>query len=79
MQAIRQLVQVKDGTLTLQVPSSFEAQEVEVIVLPVGEVPAQDAGASVVRRRPSPALKGTRILGDLMAPAVPESDWDALR
>jgi hypothetical protein len=79
MQAIRQLAQVKDGTLTLKLPASFEAREVEVIVLPASEVPAEDIRASGARRGPSPKLKGTRILGDIMAPVVPESDWDALK
>lgn len=29
------------------------------------------------RRRPSHKLKGTRITGDIMSPAVPEGDWDS--
>jgi hypothetical protein len=31
-------------------------------------------------RRPSPAVAGKgKILGDIISPAIPESDWDALQ
>lgn len=37
------------------------------------------AASGMVRRHPSPKVKGTRIVGDIMAPAVPDSDWEALK
>lgn len=79
MEAVRQIVQVKNGMLSLELPPSFEAQQVEVIVLPVESRFGQQDREGAAIRRPSPKLKGTRILGDIMAPAVPESDWDALK
>ena len=30
-------------------------------------------------RRPAPELLGTRIIGNITEPVVPESDWEALR
>jgi hypothetical protein len=37
------------------------------------------AGAGHVRKPPPELAKMTRILGDLVEPAVPPEDWDALR
>lgn len=79
MQAVRQIAQVKNGMLNLELPPSFEAQQVEVIVLPVEPQFVQPDQCRPALRRPSPKLKGTRILGDIMAPVVPESDWDVLK
>ncbi len=76
MEAVRQLAQVKNGMLTLRMPESFNEQEVEVIILPS----AGQRGAVQVAPRPSPKIAGKgRILGDIMAPAVPEGDWDVLK
>ena len=80
MEAVRQITQLEDIILTLQLPASFRARRVEVIVLPLDETAAPGAyGAAEVRRRPSPKLKGTRIVGDIMSPVVPEEVWDALK
>jgi hypothetical protein len=38
----------------------------------------EDAGVAP-RRRPSPKLKGTRIIGNIMSPVVPEGEWDVLK
>ncbi len=43
------------------------------------EVMSGEAVAEEVRRRPSPKLKGTRIIGNIMSPVVPEEDWDVLK
>lgn len=75
MEAIRRIEQVKGNQVTLTLPDHFRGKRVEVIVLPVEEAPT-DQG---IRRRASPAVGDTRILGDIVAPAVPEEDWDALR
>jgi len=80
MEALRQIAKVEDNILTLRLPESFRAMRVEVIILPADEtIASTETEATVVRRRPSPKLKGTRITGDIMAPAVPEEDWDALK
>jgi len=77
MEAVRRIAQVKNGMLTLSMPESFNELEVEVIVLP-------SAGTAIsptpIVPRPSPAIAGKgRILGDIMAPAVPEDDWNVLK
>lgn len=80
MEAIRRITQLEDVVLTLQLPDSFRARRVEVIVLPLDETPmADEHGVAGIRRRPSPRLQGTRIMGDIMTPVVPEEDWDALK
>ena len=79
MEAVRQIVQVKNGMLSMELPPSFDAQQVEVIVLPAEPHPGQPEVARPAIRRPSPKLKGSRILGDIIAPVVPESDWDVLK
>ncbi len=76
MEAVRQIAKVKNGMLTLSLPKSFDEMEVEVIVLP--SVRTEITPAAV--RYPSPKIAGKgRILGDIMAPAVPETDWDVLK
>ena len=80
MEAIRQITQLENNVLTLRLPLSFNAKRVEVIVMPFDEVVMFNAdGATDIRRRPSPKLKGTRIVGEIMSPAVPEEDWDSLK
>jgi len=78
MEAIRELLDVNDRTVTLTLPESFTSRRVEVIVLPVQEDIPQPEKAGA-RRSPSPLLAGTVIAGDLIAPVVPDSDWDALK
>ena len=80
MEAIREITQVENNLLTLRLPLSFKAKRVEVIVMPAEESAMFNDGLSAeVRRRPSPKLKGTRIVGDIMSPAAPEEDWDVLK
>ena len=68
MEAIRQFTRIEDNILTLQLPISFKAKRVEVIVMPIEEELFNEAGVTVVvRRKPSPKLKGTRITGDIMS------------
>lgn len=80
MEAIRQITKLENDTLTLRLPSSFKAKQVEVIVMLVEEavMSVEDAGAAP-RRRPSAKLKGTRIIGNIMSPVVPEGEWDVLK
>jgi hypothetical protein len=79
MDAIRELIDVQGRTLTIHLPDHFHATRVEVIVLDAGSAPALLLGAEAPRRRPSPLLAGTRILGDIMQPVVDDSDWEAMR
>ncbi len=76
MEAIRQTVNVVGNTITLQIPDSFTARRVEVIVLPAHE---QTPTPATGKRTPSPGLAGTVIHDDLIAPAVNAEDWDALK
>ena len=78
MEAIRHITQLDDDILSLKLPESFKAQQVEVIVMLADEQVIPDK-QKASRRRPSSRLKGTRIVGDIMSPVVPESDWDALK
>ena len=80
MGAIREITQAENNLLTLRLPLSFKAKRVEVIAMPAEESAMFNEGMRAeVRRKPSPKLKGTLIIGDLMLPAVPEEDWDALK
>ena len=79
MNAVRELVDVTDGTVIIHLPDHFRARRVEVIVLDADEGLAGDAEAPLHRRRPSQLLAGTRIVGDILLPAVDAEDWDALK
>lgn len=80
MEAVRQITQLENDILTIQLPASFRAKRVEVIVMPTEEaVMPVERDTAEGHRRPSPKLKGTRIIGDIMSPVVPEEDWDALK
>ena len=80
MEAIRQITQLENDILTLRLPASFNAKQVEAIVMLAEEaVIVNEDGVAEVRRRPSPKLKGTRIIGNIMFPVVPEADWDVLK
>ena len=79
MEAIREITQIENNLLTLKLPLSFKAKRVEVIVMPAEETVMSSEGEAKVQRKPSPKLKGTRIIGDIMSPAAPEEDWDALK
>jgi hypothetical protein len=51
--------------------------QARVIVTVLPQTPESAGG--IARRQPSPKVKGTRIIGDIMSPVVPESDWEALK
>lgn len=74
MQVQRVLSRVDDGTLSIQLPESFNHHRVEVIVLTMDEdepLPAQ--------RQPHPDIVGrVHIRGDILA-STPEQDWDLPR
>jgi hypothetical protein len=76
MQVQRQFVDVKQRTMSIELPESFVNRRVEVIVLTIDDEPQ----APVKRRRPHPEIAGKgRTLGDLLGPVVDERDWDCLK
>lgn len=79
MDAIRELVNVEGRTLTIRLPDHFHAKRVEVIVLDASEPDRTASAGTTVSSQPSALLAGTRILGDIMAPAVEADAWDALK
>ena len=79
MDAIRALVNVQDRTVTIRLPDHFHAKRVEVIVLDADDLLPATEQQQPTRRRPSPLLAGTRIIGDIMSPVVDDDDWDVLK
>ena len=76
MEAIRRIEQVHGNSLTMVLPDAFKEMRVEVIVLPLDETVSTPGP----HRQPPPdiAEKG-KILGDIISPACPPEDWEALR
>ena len=79
MDAIRELIEVTNRTLTIRLPDHFQAKRVEVIVLNADDAPRAQPDAKPAARRPSPLMAGGRILGDITSPVVHDDDWDALK
>ncbi len=75
MEAIRRVEHVAGTKLVVDLPVSFQGQRVEVIVLKLAD---EEQAAAIPRRQPPAALAGRMTLhDDLVAPAVPENDWEA--
>ena len=81
MEAIRRIEQVQDDKLILLLPEFFRGKKVEVIVLPFQEREVAAPRSTLVQRRfPSPRLRGAiKMADDLIAPATPAEDWEALK
>lgn len=81
MQATRRIEQVQGDQLTLLLPEFFRGKKVEVIVLPFQERDAETPRTTLVQRHsPSPRLRGAiKMSDDLIAPAAPAEDWEALK
>jgi len=80
MQAIEFEAVARDHTLQLpdQVPEGIKLR-VLVLMEDEGHKAAAEPSRQP-RRKPSPALTGSVVMhDDLVAPAVPEDDWQALR
>lgn len=79
MQALRYVTESVNHQVVIQLPPELDRQRLEIIVLPLGEnMPAQSAIPA--RRKPSPLLDGSVVMADdLIAPAAPEEDWEALK
>lgn len=83
MDAMREILQLQahSRTISLTLPEAFAGKHLEVIVLPFDEQAARPAAEPPhgPRRAPSPLLRGTRITGDIQAPAIDPEDWSSLR
>ena len=74
MYAERLLIETDSEGKPCHLPRLPPSAKVELIVLVLEETPPTP------RRQPPPSIAGRgEILDDLIAPAVPEADWDALR
>jgi hypothetical protein len=72
MQVQRQIIDVEDTKVVLELPASFVNHRVEVIALTVDE----EQPPKPPRRTPSPAIVGKgRTLGDIVGPIVDPEDW----
>jgi hypothetical protein len=72
MQVQRQIIDVRDTQVVLELPASFVNHRVEVIALTVDE----NQPPMLKRRVPSPAIFGKgRTLGDIVSPIVDPEDF----
>jgi hypothetical protein len=72
MQVQRQIIDVDDPRVVIELPASFVNHRVEVIAITVDDEPS----APKARRRPHPDLVGKgRTLGDIVGPVVDPADW----
>ena len=74
MEVERRIEQLVGRKLVLELPQSFENQQVEVIVLTL-----EPALAPPAKRRPHPSLAGTMSYDDDLFDSVPLSDFEILR
>jgi hypothetical protein len=78
MEAFRLITESVNHQLVIDLPQSLDGRRFEVIVFPANE--QETRPTPLMRRKPSPRLAGTVTLhDDLIAPASPEEDWNALR
>jgi len=75
MEAIRFRTKPVDRRIMIELPSDMDADTVEVIVLSSRKAPFKKGEY----RKPPAELKGTVIHDDLIAPAAPEAEWNALQ
>jgi hypothetical protein len=80
MEAMRLFAEPINHQLVIDLPPSLEHCRLEVIVMPAASADQNIALVLPHRHKPSPLLAGTVQLKDnLIDPAVPETDWDALK
>lgn len=80
MEAMRLFAEPINHQLVIDLPPSLERCRLEIIVMPAASADQSIAPALSPRRKPSPLLAGTVQLKDnLIDPACPETDWDALK
>jgi hypothetical protein len=79
MEALRLVAEPKNHQLIIDLPPGLDQRLLEVIVMPATGI-ENTATTPKGRRKPSALLAGTVSLhDDLITPAIPESDWDALK
>ena len=78
MEALRFITEPINHQIIIDLPPGLDSRRVEVIVFPANDQVAAPEPAT--RLKPSPHLAGTVILhDDLITPACPEENWEALR
>ena len=77
MQALRVFAEPKGSQLIIDLPAGLSGSRLEIIVMPAAEGNLGGKGLGIVS---SPGLLGSAVLADdLVSPACPERDWDALK
>ena len=80
MEALRLIAEPINHQLVIDLPPSLEHCRLEVIVMPAANADQNAAAVPARRRKPSPMLAGSvRLKDNLIDPAVPETDWDAVK
>ncbi|MBU1664473.1 MAG: hypothetical protein KKG92_03620 [Gammaproteobacteria bacterium] len=80
MEAMRLFAEPMNHQLVIDLPPGLERCRLEIIVMPAASADQNMAPVLPRRRKPSPLLAGTVQLKDnLIDPAVPETDWDAVK
>ena len=74
MEAIRVTAKPINGKIVIDLPPGMESEYCEVIILK-----GHESSKEGIKRKPPPQLAETGIHDDLIDPAVPETDWDALK
>ena len=75
MEALRFTAKPVDRRIIIELPADMDADTVEVIVRAAKKTSPKTGKC----RWPPMELAGTVIHDDLIAPAVPENEWDALQ
>lgn len=77
MQVQRQILEIKDRRVVIELPESFVNHRVEFIALTVDE---ETPAPAKQRRSPHPDIAGKgKTLGDIVSPVVDASDWECLK
>jgi len=79
MEVLREIRNIQDTKILLEVPESFVDSQVEILILRIDKNADHKTQSSGKKRSPSSRLKGTRIKGDIQSPVIPETDWNVLK
>jgi hypothetical protein len=75
METLRLKAKPVNRRIIIDLPPNIDADNVEIIVFAASKTPDK----KYHRRTPPKELAGTILRDDLVAPAVPECEWDALQ
>ncbi len=75
MELLRFTARPSNRQIIIKLPPELDEEVVEVLV----RARKQTAAKMGRRRRPPEQLRGTVIHDDLITPALPEGEWDALQ